>query len=211
MKAAALCSLAPSPSLSYCCVIIYTPCVCANLLQLCPALWDRMDSSPPGSSAHGDSTGKNTRVGCHFSPPGYLPDPEIEPVSFASPASAGGSFTTSAALQILFYVTPVTLASLLPWTHQAHTSLRTWCFSSLLCFPSEIRMTHSLMHITNLFQMHLLQWSSPRIFSLVLFTWHFIYNIHICVGSHKCIFVFYFSFPTRQGLFLSFYLYLFFF
>ena len=76
-------------------------------------------------------------------------------------------------------------------------------------FPSEIHMTHSLMHITNLFKMHLLHWSSPRTSSIVLFTWHFIYNTHICVGSHKCIFVFYFSFPTRQGVFLSFYLFFF--
>ena len=86
--------------------------MCANLLQSCPTLWDPMDSSPAGSSVHGDSTGKNTGVGCHFPPPGYLPDPKIEPVSFTSPALAGGSFTTSTTLQILFYVIPVTLASL---------------------------------------------------------------------------------------------------
>ena len=29
-----------------------------------PALCDSMDSSPPGSSVHGDSPGKNTGVGC---------------------------------------------------------------------------------------------------------------------------------------------------
>ena len=28
-------------------------------------LCDPMDCSPPGSSVHGDSPGKNTRVGCH--------------------------------------------------------------------------------------------------------------------------------------------------
>ena len=33
--------------------------------QSCPTLWDPMDCSPPGSSVHGDSPGKNTRVGCH--------------------------------------------------------------------------------------------------------------------------------------------------
>ena len=27
---------------------------------------DPMDRSPPGSSVHGNSPGKNTRVGCHF-------------------------------------------------------------------------------------------------------------------------------------------------
>ena len=33
--------------------------------QLCPTLCDSMDCSPQGSSVHGDSTGKNTGVGCH--------------------------------------------------------------------------------------------------------------------------------------------------
>ena len=33
--------------------------------QLCPTLCSRMDCSPPDSSVHGDSPGKNTGVGCH--------------------------------------------------------------------------------------------------------------------------------------------------
>ena len=33
--------------------------------QSCPALCNPMDCSPPGSSVHGDSPGKNTGVGCH--------------------------------------------------------------------------------------------------------------------------------------------------
>ena len=33
--------------------------------QSCLTLCDPMDCSPPGSSAHGDSPGKNTGVGCH--------------------------------------------------------------------------------------------------------------------------------------------------
>ena len=37
--------------------------------------------------------GRNTGVGCHFLQ-GNLPNPGIEPVSPASPASAGGFFTT---------------------------------------------------------------------------------------------------------------------
>ena len=32
----------------------------------CPALCNAMDCSTPGSSVHGDSPGKNTRVGCHI-------------------------------------------------------------------------------------------------------------------------------------------------
>ena len=46
---------------------------CAVLTQLCPTLCDPMDCSPPGSSVHGDSPGKNTGVGCHALPQGIFP------------------------------------------------------------------------------------------------------------------------------------------
>ena len=40
-------------------------CVCVCVLsQSCPTLCNPMDYSPPGSSVHGDSQDKNTRVGC---------------------------------------------------------------------------------------------------------------------------------------------------
>ena len=39
--------------------------MCAKLLQSWPTLCNPMDCSPPGSSVHGDSPGKNIRVGCH--------------------------------------------------------------------------------------------------------------------------------------------------
>ena len=52
-------------------------CVCAKLLQSCPTLCDPMDCSPPGSSIHGDSPGKNTRVGCHFLLQGIFPTQEL--------------------------------------------------------------------------------------------------------------------------------------
>ena len=35
------------------------------VIQSCPTLCDPMDSSPPGSSVHGDSFGKNTGVAYH--------------------------------------------------------------------------------------------------------------------------------------------------
>ena len=41
--------------------------------QLCPTLCDPMHCSPPGSSAHGDSPGKNIGVGCHTLLQGILP------------------------------------------------------------------------------------------------------------------------------------------
>ena len=50
---------------------------CCALLRLvaqsCLTLLDPMDCSPPGSSVHGDSAGKNTRVGCHVLHQGIFP------------------------------------------------------------------------------------------------------------------------------------------
>ena len=45
----------------------------AQSLQSCPILCDPMDCSPPGSSVHGDSPGKNTGVGCHALLQGIVP------------------------------------------------------------------------------------------------------------------------------------------
>ena len=48
------------------CATIYGfKCGCAHT-QSRPTLCDTMDCSPPGSSAHGDAPGRDTRVGCHF-------------------------------------------------------------------------------------------------------------------------------------------------
>ena len=48
-------------------------CVCAKSLQSYPILCDPVDYSPPGSSVHGDSPGKNTRVSCHALLQGIFP------------------------------------------------------------------------------------------------------------------------------------------
>ena len=40
-------------------------CAVCLVTQSCPAFCDPVDCSPPGSSVHGDSPGKNTGVGCH--------------------------------------------------------------------------------------------------------------------------------------------------
>ena len=47
-----------------------------------------MDWGPAGSSVHGDSPGKNTRVGCHALLQGDLCDPGIEPRSPALQADS---------------------------------------------------------------------------------------------------------------------------
>ena len=41
--------------------------------QSCPTLCNPMDSSPPGSSVHGDSPAKNIGVGCHAVLQGIFP------------------------------------------------------------------------------------------------------------------------------------------
>ena len=65
-----------------------------SVAQSCLTLCDPMECSPSGSSVHGDSPGKNTRVGCHAPAPGDLPDPGIKPASPVSPALAGSLFIT---------------------------------------------------------------------------------------------------------------------
>ena len=56
-----------------------------------------MDCSPPGSSVHGDSPGKNTGVGCHFLFQGvFLTQRSKDPASLMSSELASGFFATSA-------------------------------------------------------------------------------------------------------------------
>ena len=53
-----------------------------SIAQSCLTLCNPKDCSPPGSSIHGDSPGKNTGEGCHARPPqGDLPNPGTEPRS----------------------------------------------------------------------------------------------------------------------------------
>ena len=49
------------------------------VIQLCPTLCNPMDCSPPGSSVHGDSPGKNTGVGCHALLQGIFPTQGSKP------------------------------------------------------------------------------------------------------------------------------------
>ena len=49
---------------------IFVLCLVA---QLCPTLFNPIDCSPPGSSVHGDSPGKNSGEGCFFLLQGIFP------------------------------------------------------------------------------------------------------------------------------------------
>ena len=47
--------------------------VLCSIAQSCPTLCDPIDCSPPGSSVHGDSLGKNTGMGCQALLQGIFP------------------------------------------------------------------------------------------------------------------------------------------
>ena len=56
------------------CINLFYACALLCLVaQSCPTLSNHMDGSPPGSSVHGDSPGKNIIVGCHALLQGIYP------------------------------------------------------------------------------------------------------------------------------------------
>ena len=59
----------------------YCACMTAKLFQSCPSLCDTMDCSPQGSSVHGILR-QEYWSGLPCPPPGDLPYPSIEPVSY---------------------------------------------------------------------------------------------------------------------------------
>ena len=72
-------SLRCSPETVTTLLIGYVLCL---VTQSCPTLCNPVDFSPPGSSVHAGSPGKNIGVSCHACPPpGDLPNPGIEPKS----------------------------------------------------------------------------------------------------------------------------------
>ena len=62
-----------------------------------------MDYSPPGTSVHGDSPGKNTAVGYHALLQGICPDPGIE---HESPALQADSLPSDAPCSIVLLLFP---------------------------------------------------------------------------------------------------------
>ena len=76
----------------------------AQLLQSCLILWDPVDCILLGSSAHGDSPGKNTGVGCHALLQGIILTQGSNLHLLMSAALAGGFFTTSATWEALNHI-----------------------------------------------------------------------------------------------------------
>ena len=76
--------------LSYLCVCVCV-CVCVLSRLSYPTLCDPMDCSPPGSSDHGDSPGKNTGVGCHALLQGIF---QTQGSNLSLPPALAGKFFT---------------------------------------------------------------------------------------------------------------------
>ena len=67
----------------------------AKSFQSCPTPCNLMDYSPPGSSGHGDSPGKNIGMGSHASLQGIFSTQGSNPQSVTSPTLSVGFFTSS--------------------------------------------------------------------------------------------------------------------
>ena len=88
----------------------------AKSLESCPTLCNPMDCSPPGSSVHEDSPGKNTGMGCHALLQTFLA--QGLNWDLLSPALAGGFFTTSNTWEahIIVQLILILLSSFYTWT-----------------------------------------------------------------------------------------------
>ena len=64
-------------SLQYSCLSVSA--AAAKSLQSCPTLCNPTDGISPGSSVHGDSPSKSTRVDCHALLQGIFPTQELNP------------------------------------------------------------------------------------------------------------------------------------
>ena len=71
----------------------FSKCVC-SAAQSCPTVYNPMDCRPQASLSV-EFSRQEYWCGLPCPPPGALPNPGIKPVSPASPALAGGFFTTS--------------------------------------------------------------------------------------------------------------------
>ena len=126
------------------------PCTCM-CAQSCPTLCNPMDWSLPGYSVHGISTYWS---GFPFPPPGDLPNPEMEPMSPASPALVGWFFTTEPPGKPQF--------TLIYWLFQflihCHTSYK----SPVLTYNFAMFADNASNTLTT----HILESSPPLLFSL---------------------------------------------
>ena len=110
-------------------------------LQLCPTFCDPMDCSPPGSSVHGDSPGKNTGVGCHALLQGSSQSRDRIHISYVSCLgrwffTTRGTWETPTLAQIPSFLIHIIVPTptLLPGLSPSHHSLKfkwVWSFQEI--------------------------------------------------------------------------------
>ena len=113
-------------------------CMRVKLHELCPIPCDSMDCSPPGSSVHGNSAGKNTGVSCLALPLGDLPNPVIKPKCCVS-CFAGRFFTHWATCEALQF------------NSVQFSSVTQWCptlSDTMNCSTSGLPVHHQLPQFT---------------------------------------------------------------
>ena len=79
-------------------------CMLCLVTHFCPTLCHPMDCSPPGSSVHGDSPGKSTRVGCHAL---------LQEISLTQGSNPGFPHYRSILYHLSHQGSPISLSSLL--------------------------------------------------------------------------------------------------
>ena len=101
----------------------------------CPTVCDPMDCSPPGSSVHGDSLGKNSGVGCHFLLQGIFSTQGLNSLSLSLLHWQAGSLPLAPPGKPL---TTVTMADI-PWSPEnekkGNSLIHSWspqCFRFIL-------------------------------------------------------------------------------
>ena len=121
-------------------------CVLCLVIQSCLPLCDPMDCSPPGSSIHGNSPGKNPGVGCHALLQGIFPTHDRTQVF----CIAGGFFTVWAATR----KPPYTYWSEMKWSEVKCSEVAQSC--PTLCDPMDYSLPGSWVH--GIFQARVLEW-----------------------------------------------------
>ena len=127
-------------------------CVCAKWIQLYATLCSPMDCSPPGSSVHWDSLGKNTGVGCHFLLQGIFPTLGsnlsllylLHWQADSLPLSHLGSWTHHVVVQLL---SPVQIL-MTPWDAACQASLSftiSWSLLKLISFEIVMPSNHLIL------------------------------------------------------------------
>ena len=119
------------------CFMFWVLCVFVHLVaQSCQTLWNPMEDSPPGSSVHGDSPGKNTRVGCHVLLQGIFPTQEANP-----------GFPHSR--QILYHLSHQGIPRILEWVaypfSRASSRPRNW--TKISCVPDRFFISWATLEI----------------------------------------------------------------